>query len=339
MSLSLIWYGVIGISMIAYAILDGFDLGVGCLHLFSRSDRERQMFFKAIDPVWDGNEVWLVIIFGGLFAGFPPVYSFICSTFYSLIMLLIAGLILRIVSIGFRSKHPHPLWRWGWDILFTLSSLAIALSLGILLAHLIRGLPIDHRGYLVISFVDLLTPYALLIAVTGIFSMMVHGALYLVMKVEGDLQKRVRRWAWVSFILLLIGYFLSVMVTMHNLSHAREMMWKTPWSCAAMILPLLAMMGVCYCLYGRREKGAFLFSCLTISSLLIIFGLSTFPNFVRSTLDPQFSLTYNRHSASTYALTTLLIVISVGLPLVFVYGFWIYRTFKGKVSSEEELHY
>lgn len=339
MSLSLIWYGVVGISMIAYAILDGFDLGVGCLHLFSRGDQERQMFFKAIDPVWDGNEVWLVIIFGGLLAGFPPVYSFICSTFYSLIMLLIAGLILRIVSIGFRSIHPHPLWRGSWDIVFTLSSLTIALSLNILLAHLIRGLPIDHYGYLVMPLVDLLTPYVLLIAVTGVIAMMMHGALYLVMKVEGDLQKRVRRLAWVSVVLLLIGYLLSVMATMRNLSYMREMMWRTPWPCAVMMLPLLAMMGVCYCLHGHKERGGFFFSCLTIASFLITFGLSTFPNFVRSTLDPQFSLTYDRHSASTHGLTILLIIVSIGLPFVFAYGFWIYRTFRGKVSSGDELHY
>ena len=155
-NLEFIWFSIFVILLTGYAILDGFDLGVGMLHLFGGNDKERRLILNSIGPVWDGNAVWLVTAGGALFAGFPMVYATLCSAFYIPIMILLTGLIFRAVAIEFRSKQPMAWWRWSWDILFTLASLIISLALGIALGNLIIGIPLDNQGEFIGTFRSLI---------------------------------------------------------------------------------------------------------------------------------------------------------------------------------------
>ena len=154
-----LWYLVVCGASVAYVVLDGFDLGVGMLHLFTKKDEERRLMLNAIGPVWDGNEVWIVIVGGALLAGFPAAYATLCSAFYTPLMIFLAGIIFRAIAIEFRSKLPHSKWRSCWDWVFFLGSFIIAFVLGVLLGNLVRGIPLDHEGEFLGTFWGFFTPY------------------------------------------------------------------------------------------------------------------------------------------------------------------------------------
>ncbi|MBM3792181.1 MAG: cytochrome d ubiquinol oxidase subunit II, partial [Acidobacteria bacterium] len=194
MDLNTIWFLLIGILFIGYAILDGFDLGVGALHLLTRSDHERRVLLNSIGPVWDGNEVWLVTGGGALFAAFPQAYATVFSGFYTALMLLLLMLIFRAVAIEFRSKQPMTWWRSLWDTSFGISSIVSSLLLGTALGNIARGVPLGGDYEFMGSFGGLLNPYALLVGVTTLALFMMHGAIYLVLKTDGDVQVKVRGW-------------------------------------------------------------------------------------------------------------------------------------------------
>src|ERR1700731_333362 len=185
--LEFIWFSIFVILVTGYAILDGFDLGVGMLHLFSKKDEERRLMLNAIGPVWDGNEVWLVTAGGALFAGFPAVYATICSAFYIPMMILLTGIIFRAVAIEFRSKQPMPWWRWMWDVFFSFASLLIAFALGAAIGNLINGIPLDEHKEFTGNLLSLIQPYAILVGIMSVALFAMHGALYILMKTEGEL--------------------------------------------------------------------------------------------------------------------------------------------------------
>lgn len=336
MTLELIWYLVICVSVVFYVILDGFDLGVGCLHLFVKSDRERRLFLNAIGPVWDGNEVWIVIIFGGLLAGFPPVYATLCSSFYTLIMILIAGLMFRAASIEFRSKQPSRRWRQLWDTSFCLASYIIAFCISVMLANLIEGIPIDQTGHFTGSFRDFFTPYTVLIGFTGIFLFMTHGIVYLLMKLEGELQTRLRRWLIPMLALFLIFYATVTTLTLLHRPHMTALMRSMPLLFSIGFFALYAIINIPFWAYRRCYGRAFVSSCSAIALLFALFGLGTFPYMIRSTLDPtRFSLTFFNAASSLATLKIILTIAAIGVPLVIGYGFWIYKIFSGKVALDE----
>jgi len=190
--LDFMWYLVIIAALMFYAVLDGFDLGVGSLHLFAKGDHERRIFLNSIGPVWDGNEVWLVIVGGALFAGFPEAFATIFSSFYVYTMLLMFGLMFRAVAIEFRSKHESVRWRNSWDIAFSCASVSIAFGTGLVLANLVEGIPLDSNKDFVGSFVDFIRPYPILVGLTTFALFAMHGALYLVMKTEGSLHEQLK---------------------------------------------------------------------------------------------------------------------------------------------------
>ena len=176
-----------------YLILDGFDMGVGILHLLvARTDDERRIVLNSIGPVWDGNEVWIVLAGGVLFAAFPLVYASLFSGFYLAFMLVLVVMILRTVAIEFRSKEASPRWRAVWDAVFAIASFGLALLLGVAFGNLVKGVPLDAEGNMTIHLVDMLTPFALLVGATTVAMLAMHGSLYLVMKTDGELQARVR---------------------------------------------------------------------------------------------------------------------------------------------------
>ncbi|MCB1084678.1 MAG: cytochrome d ubiquinol oxidase subunit II [Chlamydiia bacterium] len=331
-----IWYLVIGASVIFYTILDGFDLGVGCLHLFTKDDNERRLMLNAIGPVWDGNEVWLVIIFGALFVGFPSVYATVCSAFYTLIMILIMGLMLRAVAIEFRSKQASKRWRRFWDVMFSAGSYIIAFTIGVMMGNLIQGIPIDGQGVYVGTFKDFFSPYTILVGLTGVAVFTMHGAIYMLMKTEGAMHERVRRWVNPSITIFVIFYIFTTLATLLYMEHMIAIMQQVPYLFLTALLALTAIVMVPYFANHGRDGTAFLASCGSIALLFVLFGIGTYPALVRSTLSPEINtLTLFNASATSATFKVVLTVAAIGVPLVLAYGFWIYRIFRGKVTLDD----
>lgn len=333
MSLAVLWYLVLGLASMAYCILDGFDLGVGALHLFARTDEQRRIFLNAIGPVWDGNEVWIVIMMGGLFAGFPNAYATIFSGFYTLLMFLIAGLMFRACAIEFRSKNESPLWRSIWDVVFSLSSIVVGLCVGLLLGNMIEGVPINAQQEYVGTFADFFRPYSIIVALTAMSLFAMHGTIYLTMKTEGEAHQIVRKWINHAIIVFIFFYCVTTVATILYMPHMIEHLFRMPWTLAIPVLAFLAILNIPRLVKKGNDGWAFLFSCLSIALLLILFGLGTYPTIVRSTIDPDLnSLTVFNVASSETTLRVLMIVVLIGLPLVLAYGFWVYRIFRGKVQ-------
>lgn len=334
MDLQTAWYLVMGVAVLMYTVLDGFDLGVGALHLCAKTDEQRRIFLNAIGPVWDGNEVWIVIVMGGLFAGFPNAYAMIFSGFYTLLMFLIAGLIFRAVAIEFRSKTASPLWRQIWDCIFCVSSILLAFIIGVILGNLILGVPIDANQDFVGTFADFFRPYAILV---GLFSMALfamHGAIYLYMKTDGEAHAVVRRWITPAIAIFVFFFALTTVVTLIYLPDMflphlnKPILWLLP------IFAIAAIANIPIQVRKNRGGWAFLSSCASIFLLLCLFHIGTFPYIVHSTVDPAYGLTIYNSASSPKTLGVLLIVVAIGVPLVLAYGFWIYHIFRGKVRLD-----
>ena len=270
-------YAVFMFSIVAYTTLDGFDLGVGCLHLFSKGDNERRLMINAIGPVWDGNSTWIVIGGGVLFAAFPKAFATLAPNLYTPFMLLLFGFMLRAAAIEFRSKGHQKWWTALWDGGFFLASFVLAVVIGLLLGNLIEGMPLTGQGELQGSIIALMTPYTLLIAVFGISLFMMHGSLYLLMKTEGPFHDKVRRWAHRSIGIFLFLWIASTIATFTLNPHMVAPFRKYP---LLGIFPVLSFGSIFMILHKIRQKKdgmAFLFSCLTIFFLLLLFVIGTFP--------------------------------------------------------------
>ena len=328
--LQVTWFLLIGVLLAGYAILDGFDLGVGVWHLFARKDEERRIFLRAIGPVWDGNEVWLLTGGGALFAAFPPVYASVFSGFYLALILVLLGLIFRVVSIEFRSQLQDPRWRSRWDVAFSLGSAVPALLFGVALGNLVRGVPLNASGDYIGGFFALLNPYSLLVGVTGLAMFATHGALYLVLKTEGELQGKARAWASKAWIVYLPLFLLSAAWSL--VAH-QEGSILLPL--VASLIALLAIVGIE--VFNRAAAGgrAFLASAVSIAALFGAAGSTMFPNLVRASNDASLSLSIFNASASQNSLTVMLIIALLGMPVVVGYTIFIYRTFAGPVRAED----
>lgn len=334
--LETLWYGVIAISILFYTILDGFDLGVGALHLFARTDLQRRTFLNAIGPVWDGNEVWLVIVMGGMFAGFPNVYATVFSGFYTLLMILIAALIFRAVAIEFRSKRESAVWRKIWDVVFSFSSVSVAFILGLILGNMVEGIPLNASQDYVGTFSDFFSSYSILVGITAVALFSMHGAIYLTMKTEGETRELVRYWIHRAIAFFLICYFVVSVFTLTFKPNMTLRFEERPYLLILPCLSLLAILNIPRLVSKGRDGWAFIFSCMSIFFLLALYGVGTFPVIVLSTIDPLTnSLTIYNTSSSLNTLKTLLIVAAIGVPLVIAYGFWIYHIFRGKVRLDK----
>lgn len=331
-----LWYIVVIACMVCYAMLDGFDLGVGSLHLFAKKDTDRRVFLNAIGPVWDGNEVWLVIVGGALFAGFPEAYATIFSAFYNLVMILLAALIFRAAGIEFRSKLESPRWRRFWDGVFCIGSVIIAFGVGLVLGNLITGIPLDEHRDFVGSFGGFFNPYSILVGITTLALFMMHGAIYLVMKTEGQLHDRLRRWVKKTIFIFTTCYFITTVITHFYMPHMLAFLHESPW---LIIIPLVAfgmIVNIPFQIYKGRDGWAFIYSCLSIAMLIVLFAVGTFPMLIRSSIYPEAnSLIVANAVSSDLTLKVLLIIVAIGLPLVFAYGVYVYRLFRGKVKLDK----
>jgi cytochrome d ubiquinol oxidase subunit II len=332
LDLNTLWFLLVGVLFTGYAVLDGFDLGVGAIHLFARGDEERRLFLNSIGPVWDGNEVWLVTGGGALFAAFPEVYASVFSGFYGAFMLFLFALIFRAVAIEFRSKRPGRRWRQTWDVAFSVASIVGSVLVGVALGNLVSGVPLDARGEIQSGFFDLLHPYALLVGLTTLALFVMHGTIYVVLKTEGPLQARLRSWARRAVAAFVVFYLATSVATFLAMPHMVEPFERFPIFLVVPLLTLLAVANLPRELHHGRDFRAFLTSCLTTAGLMALFGLGLYPRLVFSQPHPERSLTIYNAASSAQTLEIMAIIAAIGMPLVVGYTIAVYRVFRGKVK-------
>ena len=229
MDLNTIWFILLGVLLTGYAILDGFDLGVGILHLAVKNDEERRIFMNSIGPLWDGNEVWLVTFGGALFAAFPHAYATAFSGFYTAFMVLLFALIFRAVSMEFRSKQESPAWRKFWDVSFFACQRDWRRFLfGVAVGNAMRGMPIGADMEFQGGLLDLLHPYALLVGLFVVATFAMHGSIYLYLKTEGELQQRIHGWMWKTFGIFLVFYLFTTIYTLVDVPAGDAQLPRTP---------------------------------------------------------------------------------------------------------------
>lgn len=336
MDLQLLWFILMGVLLIGYAILDGFDLGVGILHLFvARKDRDRRIVMNSIGPLWDGNEVWLVTFGGAMFAAFPNVYATVFSGFYNAFMLLLFALILRAVSMEFRSKRESAGWCRFWDGCFFLGSLVATLLFGVAVGNAIVGLPVGADMEFQGGFFDLLSPFTVLTGLLAIAVFAMHGSIYLYLKTEGELQESLKPVMWRTFFAFLVLYVAVSIWTLFAIPSATANFHDFGWAWIVVGLNVLAVANIPRAIYLERPFYAFLSSCATIAALCFLFGAALFPNMVVSSIDPAYSLTIKNASSSEKTLGIMGIIAAAGMPFVLAYTAAIYWTFRGKVRLDE----
>ena len=334
LDLNTVWFILIGVLFVGYAMLDGFDLGVGALHLFTKKDEERRVMLNAIGPVYDGNEVWLVTGGGALFAAFPNVYATVFSGFYLAFVLLLVALIFRAVAIEFRSKQPMRCWRQMWDIGFSAGSVVSSLLIGVVMGNIAWGIPIDERGEFAGTFWSLLHPYALLLGVTTVALFMMHGAIYALMKTEGPLHDKLRGWITQCIIFFIICYAVTTMATLLYVQHMAARMRANPWLFSIAVANMLAIANIPREIHRGKDWLAFLSSCAAMITLMSLFGLEMFPNLVFSNPEPTHSLTIYNAASSPKTLGIMLTIAAIGVPVVVAYTVSIYWIFRGKVKLD-----
>ncbi len=335
MILNLLWFVLLGVLLAVYAILDGFDLGVGILHLAARNEKERRLMLNSIGPLWDGNEVWLVTFGGAMFAAFPDAYATVFSGFYVAFMILLFALIFRAVSIEFRSKRDSQAWKRFWDCSFSGASALATFLFGVAAGNALIGIPIDAHGVFTGSFFDLLRPYPILIGLLTVSFAMMHGAIYLYLKTEEDLQQLVHRWMWRGFGLTLIVYMLATIFTLAFMPEGIRNFHDHPWSWAIVVLTVLAFANIPRAIFMGRPFYAFISSSLTILALVFLFSFTLYPNLVASSISPGYSLNIFNAASSPKTLSIMAIIALIGMPFVLCYTVAIYWAFRGKVKISE----
>ena len=329
------WFLVFGGVMTGYAILDGFDLGAGALHLFLKKETSRRIALNAIGPVWDGNEVWLVIAGGSLFAGFPVAYAAIFSAFYIPFIIFMVGLIWRGVAIEFRSKEPGKRWRLVWDFIYSFACIVIALSLGLMLGNVALGLPLNEQHEFVGDWLSFFNPFSIMVAITTLALFMLHGAIYLAMKTENRLYTKLTLLAKSFTVFFVVAFSLTTLYTLFYIPHLSD---KTRSSPEYFILPLIMFLSIANIprqLNKGKYRYAFISSSITIASLLAMVSLEVFPYLLYATNNAQNSITITNAASSLKTMKTLLLIAAIGTPLVGLYTAFVFWTFKGKVTLDE----
>ncbi len=355
MDYHIVWYIILGILLIGYAILDGFDLGVGILHLFNKGDRNRRVLLNSIGPVWDGNEVWLITAGGALFAGFPNVYATSFSGFYVPFFALLAALIFRAVSLEFRSKEPGKRWRNTWDFLFFFGSLMASFFFGLMIGNIILGVPIgsdmEYKG----GITGLFNPFSIVVGIFTIVMFSMQGAVYLIIKTEDELLQKIKKWAMRSWWVFVAFY---LVLTADILIFNRDMianfsfgMIASPWgkhefiraypiiissiTWLIVLLSVLAIANIPRTIHKNKPMQGFVSSSLTIAALITLFGLGIFPNLMISSISPDYNLDIYNAASSVYTLRVMFIMALIGMPFVLAYTSIIYWTYRGKTQIDE----
>ena len=336
-----LWFAIVSLMLAVYAVLDGFDFGVGVLHRFvARTDEERRTVLAAIGPVWDGNEVWLVAAAGVLFMAFPRAYAAAFSGFYMALMIVLWLLILRGAAIEFRSHEENPLWREFWDTIFSLSSILLAVVLGASLGNVVRGVPLDRTGFFAIPLFSDFRPgkapgvldwYTLLVGVFTLCVLAGHGGLYLTWKTDGPVQTRSRAWARRTWRVVVPMWLLVTLATAWLQREVFTNLLVRPWSAGLVFLMLGGLVGVFYFPKRGRDLPAFLSSSAFVMGLLTATMAGNYPFWLRSTIDRSYSLTAAGTSSNRYGLEVGLVWWTVGITLAGAYYIYLFRSVRGKV--------
>jgi cytochrome d ubiquinol oxidase subunit II len=327
-----LWFALLGVLLTGYAILDGFDLGVGILHPLARTDEERRIFMNSIGPLWDGNEVWLVTFGGALFAAFPNAYATSFSAFYTPFMLLLFALIFRAVSMEFRSKREHAIWRKFWDGSFCAASVLATFLFGVAVGNSMLGIPIGQDQEFIGTTLDFLRPFPFLVGLLAVSVFAMHGSIYLYLKTEGALQKRIHDWIWSTFGCFLIIYFLTTIFSIVAIPAATAHFKSYPWAWGVVVLNVLAIANIPRAIYQGRPLYAFISSACTIAALTFLFGVALFPNMLVSSLNPDWNLTIYNTASSTKTLKIMALMAALGMPFVLAYTVIVFWVFRGKVQ-------
>jgi len=344
--MEILWFCLVALMLAIYTILDGFDIGAGILHLLvAKTDEERRSVLAAIGPFWDGNEVWLLASGGTLYFAFPLLYASSFSGFYLPLMIVLWLLIMRGLGIELRHQVDHPLWRAFWDGVFALGSTLLAVFLGAALGNVVRGVPIGDHGYffepLWTSFTvqpdaGIIDWFTLLMGVLGLATLASHGANYLAMKTEGEVQKRARGISQVSSSLVA----LACVITIVSAGAIRPGLFGNfaayPWG---WIFPLIGVCGLAGMLfYGRKgaDRRAFLASSAFIASMLAATAFALFPDVLPASNGAQNDLTIYNTSAPSYGLSVGVIWWVIGMVLALTYFTYLFMRFKGKVTLHSD---
>jgi cytochrome d ubiquinol oxidase subunit II len=332
MDLNTLWFILITVLFTGFFFLEGFDYGVGILlPLLGKDDTDRRVIINTIGPVWDGNEVWLITAGGAMFAAFPNWYATLFSGFYIALVLMLLALIVRGVAFEFRSADKHPTWRAAWDWAIFVGSLIPALLWGVAMANLLKGVPIGETMAFEGNFWSLISPVTLLGGLAGLTIFVLHGALFLMLKTEGEVKERAGKVAsrlWISALVIvgLLGVFGSA-------ESGRSGLWIIA------ILVVAALIAAAGLLAKKREGIAFILSGLAIAVSNVMLFVALFPNVMISSLNADWSLTIYNASSSPYTLRTMSIVALIFVPIVLAYQGWTYWVFRKRLNRESELKY
>ncbi len=336
MALQIIWFILWGVLWAVYFMLDGFVLGAGMLHRFlGRNDTERRVIINTFGPVWDGNEVWLITAGGATFAAFPTTYALMFSYLYTALLLLLFALIVRGVSFEFRGKLDNSQWKGVWDTVIVVVSFLPALLFGVAFGNIFQGLPMDAAGYHG-SFLSLLNPFGLLTGALFVLLFLVHGALYLTVKTEGDLRARALATAnrfWPA-LLVVAALFL---VAAYPATKLYGNYLTVPLLLVVPVLAVVSLLAIRISTAKGKPLTAFAASCLTILLVVATGIIGLFPNLIPSSIDPVSSLTIYNSSSSQYTLKIMTAVALVFVPIVIAYKIWVYRVFRAKITLENVL--
>jgi len=334
--MSTVWFLVLTAMLAAYAILDGFDLGVGALlPWICRNEKERLEARESIGPIWNGNEVWLLAAGGAMFVAFPRLYAASFSGFYLALMLVLWLLMGRGIGFEFRHANPHPLWQGLWDTVFSVSSLLLALLFGVAVGNVLHGVPLDANGEFQGSFAIMLNPFALVGGLLSVATLCLHGAAFLAMKTEGDLQVRARRTVSVCWIattaltaVFVVSSFLVRPGFADNYLHAPVLF----------LLPVLTVgmiAAIPFLVKSAQDSRLFTATSLLIVSLLGSAAAGLFPRLLPALgSNPAADLTIYNSASGNHSLVTALIMNLVGMSAVLAYTLYIYRIWNGKVQVE-----
>jgi cytochrome bd ubiquinol oxidase subunit II len=327
MGLQVFWFLVIAFFWTGFFILEGFDMGVGALHMVvGRTDTERRVAINSIGPFWDGNEVWLIVAGAATFAAFPLWYASMFSSLYLAMMLVLLALIIRGVSFEYRGKSMSPRWRATWDWTLTIGSAALPLLLGIALGDLLHGLPINQEGNFTGTFVDLLTPYGIWTGLTLLALSLAHGAIYLDLKTTGAVRQRAQRLAgpltWVA-VLFVLGFAIW--------THVLDNQGVLPNPIE--VIAFLLAVGAAWAVRDGYHGWAFAATSATIAATVISLFVSLYPNVMVSSTNAAYNLTVANASSSHYALTVMTVVAVIFTPLVLAYQGWSYYVFRARVKG------
>ena len=364
-TLRLIWWLLIGVLLIGFAVTDGFDLGTGILLPFAgKTDLERRIIINSIGPVWEGNQVWLILGGGAIFAAWPQLYAVSFSGFYLAMFVILVALILRPVAFKFRSKREDASWRARWDIALFIGGFVPALIFGVAMGNVLQGVPFrfsdDMHIFYEGSFFGLLNPFALLAGLVSVAMLVMHGATWLQVKTEGLVAERARAYGSVAAIATVVlyaaaGVALWAMVDGYRITSAISVagpsnpMFKTaevaagawfanyaahPWTWAAPVLGLVSPLLAFAMLRLRRAVPALLASALGIAAIILSVGASMFPFILPSSLDPRASLTVWDSSSSHMTLFIMLVATTIFIPIIVAYTSWVYKVLWGKVDGQ-----